>query len=391
MFLSLLWKECKMWTKSIIFYGYVILMFLFYITQMGDGEVIEKPEPGMDNYGTVYSEDERVIMNGTLNHLIQDYHQGQFATYPIGFYKQVKMSEEDSKVIAECISELTGMEGEVTEEMQVKESLTYQEFEAVMEKVTKIAGPGSDYSKKALKKNGIAPKTYEQAVQEYEDVLQKDKLTGAYARLFSDYMGIMLGILPAFFAVSRALKDKKNQSEEVIYAKKIHSATLVISRYASMVIMIFLPLLLLSILSLMQSVYIAKAISVSPDYFAYIKYAFGWLLPTVLFVAALSYMVTMLTEKMLGILLSVVCWLTAMFSADSLKYFGWNLIPRFNSLGEHQMFEDMFGQLVYNRCMYVALSVLILLVMVWIYDKKRKGELGRNGTLLQNRSRKCKV
>ncbi len=61
MFLSLLQKECKMWLKSIVFYAYVIILFLFYVSQMGEETVLKQPSPGLDNYGSTYSDDKNII------------------------------------------------------------------------------------------------------------------------------------------------------------------------------------------------------------------------------------------------------------------------------------------------------------------------------------------
>lgn len=422
MFGSLLWKECKMWLKSIIFYAYIILLFLFYVTQMGEGNTFVKPQPDWNDYGMVYSEDERVIMNGTLKDLIEDYGRGYFPTYPVGFYKKVILADQEMSTLGDCISELTGMtkeqwekeydryldgysgymdeQGQFVEEekvpwsLVVSEQLTYKEFKEIMKKVSDIIGAGSEYSESMLKKHGIVPKTYEQAMAEYEEILEKDRVTGAYARLFSDYIGIVLGILPAFFVVTRGIKDRRNQVSGVIYSKKIRSGTIVLSRYLAMVIMMVLPVLAVSCLSMTQSLYIANNVGVVPDYLAYVKYVAGWLLPTILFVSALAFVVTELTESMLGILVNGIAWFIAIFlgvSNSALINAGWNLIPRFNELGEYKLFQEMLPQLICNRCFYTVLSLCIIVLCVVIYDKKRRGGYQIHGKIFKNSHSKCEA
>lgn len=421
MFGSLFLKECKMWTKSIVFYAYVIILFLFYITQMGEENVLEKPQPNQESYGTTYSEDENEIMNGTLKDLIADYDIGSFATYPVGFYKQVTLSEEEMAVIEDAVSDLTGMTKEqwqaeydayiegytadfdengvyVEEEtvpwsITISENLTYDKFKEIMKKVSETIGPGSNYSENNLKKHSIVSKTYEQALKEYEAILEKDKVTGAYARLFCDYIGIILGILPAFFAVTRGIRDKRSQVSSVIYSKKAGSVSVVFSRYLGMVVMMLLPVLVISCFSMAQSLYIADAAGVSPDYLAYVKYVMGWLLPIILFVAALACFVTELTESMLGILVSAVVWFTSVFMgmSDFLRHAGWNLIPRFNTVGEYEVFQDMRNQLIYNRIFYVIISIVIIAVSVFVYNKKRKGVYQIHGKVFKNRRSKCEA
>lgn len=422
MFGSLLWKECKMWLKSIIFYAYIILLFLFYVSQMGEGNAFVKPQPDWNDYGITYSEDERVIMNGTLKDLIEDYGRGYFPTYPVGFIKKVILADQEMSTLGDCISELTGMtkaqwekeydryldgysgymdeQGQFVEEEKVpwslvtSEQLTYKEFKEIMKRVSDTIGAGSAYSENQLKSHGIVPKTYEQAVAEYEQVLEKDKVTGAYARLFSDYIGILLGILPAFFVVTRGIKDRKNQVSGVIYSKKISSVAIVFSRYLGMVIMMVLPVLAVSCLSMTQSMYIADTVGVVPDYLAYVKYVIGWLLPTILFVSALAFIVTELTESMIGILVNGILWFSAILlgiSNSALIYAGWNLIPRFNALGEYKLFQEMFLQLIYNRCLYTVLSFCIMILSTVIYEKKREGGYQIHGKIFKNRYSKCEA
>ena len=94
MLISLIKKECSMWMKSIVFYAYVIILIVFYVSQLEGGELIRKPEPGGDDYGYIYSDDENIIMNGTLKDLVCDFEsERDFATYPVGFYKSVTLSE----------------------------------------------------------------------------------------------------------------------------------------------------------------------------------------------------------------------------------------------------------------------------------------------------------
>ena len=50
--------------------------------------------------------------------------------------------------------------------------------------------------------------TYEQALLEYDNILYKDKVSGAYARLFCDYIGIILGLLPVFLPTYKIPQDR---------------------------------------------------------------------------------------------------------------------------------------------------------------------------------------
>lgn len=412
MLISLMKKECSLWMRSIVFYAYVIILVAFYVSQMEGGEMIRKPEAGASDYGYTYSDDEKMIMDSTLRDLVCDFESGRpFASYPVGFYKAVTLSEEEREQVAACISRLCNMSreewekafeeygkgysaeydefGRKTAEEEIPwpivtaPEITYGEFLEIMEEVSDMIGRGSDYDKENLRRHAQVKMTYEQALSEYEDILYKDKISGAYARLFCDYIGIILGLLPVFFSASRVLKDKRSKVKEVVYAKKAGVAAIVCSRYLGIVIMIFLPVLLLTFLPMSKAVYVARVAGVEADYFAFPKYALGWLLPTVLFTTALSYAITELTESFLSILVGAAVWFMALFSSMNLQKAGWNLVPRFNSLGEYSLFSDMVPQLMVNRIFYTVLALLILALTLLIYSLKRKGVL-KNGKVSEN-------
>lgn len=393
MFLSLLKKECKMWLKSIVFYAYVIILFLFYVSQMGEETVLKAPQPGLDDYGTSYSTDKNIIMNGVLSSLIDEYERGYYITYPIGFYKQVILSEEKTTKMEELISELTGKtdkEWKQDETNNVTSDLTYKEFIEITEKVSKLIGAGSNYKESSLKSHGKVDQTYDQAVEAFQDITQKEKVTGSYARLFCDYLGIVLGILPAFFGVTRGIKEKRSRVTGVIYVKPAGSTAIILSRYVGMVIMMFFPVVAVSGLSLTQSVYIANSLGISADYLAYIKYCIGWLLPTILFVSAISYLITEITESIFSIFANAVFWFIAVFKGMDMLLLGagWNLIPRFNALGEYGLFREILPQLIRNRILYTVGSVIVISILIVVYEIKRRGGVLFSGKISKDTNRK---
>lgn len=411
MFRTLLGKECKMWLKSIIFYAYIIILFLFYMSQMGTEEGIEKPCKGQDSYGFMYSNDKNVIMNSTLMNLVMERENNRYATYPIGFYKGVQLSESEQNKIDECIGELTGMtisqvnnylktyeenikkdeeidtnNIETSEEvdensqnvLQVSKDITYTKFKSIMKKVCNIIGKGSAYEENTLRKNARVGMTYEDAMAEYNQLLKEDKITSAYARLFSDYMGLMLGILPAFFSITRIFKDKKSKVKDVIYSKKASSFTIIMSRLTAIYIMLFIPILVIAMLSMAESVYVAKSLGVIPNYLSYGACCVGWLLPIILFVSTLTYAIALVTESILTIVGNLAIWFIAVLTganSSELICVGMNFIPRFNYLGKRSAFEEILPQLIQNRIFYVGISIVLILSTVFIYNLKRQGGL----------------
>lgn len=406
MFFKLFMKECSQTAKSLTYWLLVIIMVLFFASQMGQMDMEKAPEKGLEDYGVKPSKDKNIIMSATLGMLAGEYAEGRYTTCPIGFVKSVTLGKEEEAKVGEILKEATGLDKEEIEEkidefyensggiitsrpvLEPLESLSYGRFEEIMQEVDDMLGGGSSYALDSLGDNGSEPKTYEDAVKEYEELVQKDGYTGGYARLFSDYMVIILGILPVFLAVTRELRDRRANMQELIYVRRSSSMTIIASRYLSMVVMILIPVFALSIQPLASCVTYAKTAGISVDYLAFAKYIAGWLLPTVMVVTALGMLLTELTDTALAVLVQGAWWFVSIFmgakTMDGGRY-GWNLIPRHNTILNYSGYQEGFSQLLTNRILYASLAVIAVSVTAWIYSQKRKGRMNIRGKISANR------
>lgn len=416
MFGQLFVKECRQTVKSLTYWLIVLALILDFSTQLGGLEIMQKPKENQQDYGLRASDDKEVIMESTLGALAEEYDRESYSTYPIGFYKQVTLSEEDDKKIAEILKETTGLDGReeigpkieewyASQQNQAGENmqgllltpvkgLSYERFEELMDQADDILGGGSNYSESYRKENALVPMTYEEALEEYNILMQKDRLTGGYARLFSDYMVIFLGILPVFLSVARGLRDRRAGMQELIYTRKCPAAIIIMSRYLSMVVMLILPILIISVIPFAQCLEYGKAAGISIDMLAFVKYTFGWLVPTIMMVLAVGMFLTELTDTALAVLVQGVWWFMAAFgSIQSIDggVYGWNLMPRHNTELNWQGYQDAFSQLAANRLLYVALSVVLVALTTLIYTQKRRGRLQFHGKILANRKSKPKA
>lgn len=394
MFLTLLGKECKQYLKSATYYIFLACLLLDYITQMGNFDTIPKPEVGQDNYGYVKTEDKGIIMQRTLDTLLQEYDRNQYVTYPIGFYKEVNLNEDEKKQVEEIILNLTGKTSLELQyyEMTIRNDLSYQDFLVEMEKLDDLLGGGSNYTKDFMEETR-EPATYEQAMERYESLLKDDKITNAYARLFCDYMGITLAILPIFLAVTRALRDRKAKAEQVIFIRKAGSVSIILSRFLASVIVTVVPVFLLSCSTLLPAVYYAKSINAEYDFFAFTKHIGFWLLPTILICLSVGFLLTELTDGPIAIFLQGIWWFSSLFMGGFklVGKVGWNLMPRFNTIGEYAVYQQMEEQLIKNRCLYAVAAFFLVVLTIMIFDKKRKGEFVSVGTMLRNRKNKLEA
>lgn len=398
-------KECKKVICSLTFLFYVAVVVVMYGTQFAGHlkESIEHPKVGAEWYGTKEMEIPEVIMTGATESLVEEYVRGHYDTYPHMFYKQVKLRESDSAKIAVIIEELTGltkaeMEGfenyepggyyaemdengkqvmyyrsPVLPEYELSEAVSYERFKELMREAVEIIGKGSSYEEeKLLRDFGNVEMTYEDAVAEYEELMKEDNLAKSYLRLFSDYAGIDLAILPVFVCVTLWQLDKRSRMEPLIYSRKRSSLSLVLTRYLALVCCMAVPVLL----TLLHTV--ISIVGLYPEQTLSLGGAVGdtllWLLPNITIVTALGAFLSELISPLIAIFVQGAWWYLALESTelvgDITKF---AMILRHNSMASIHIFEVQYGDFVWNRWFYVILSVGLVILTVGLYEWKRRG------------------
>lgn len=418
----LFFKECKKIMFSLTFLIYLVAVVGFYFTQFvpDTKEKIPQPAPEFTDYGTIAKEVPEILMPAATDGLVTEYLRGYYTAYPIGFYKKVQLSEKKSAQIAEIITEITGIskqelddyddfnEGGMTmipdgnggyipvvekpniPEINIPDTMTYEHFRELMRKADKIIGGGTDYSDDYIVGTfSRVPQTYEDALADYNDIIEKDKVTGAYARLFCDYMGIIVSILPAFVAAALANADRKSRMEHLIYSRKISSAKLIFTRFSALVITLAIPVI---VLAFTASFSVSRVYpQSSTDFFAIPKMSVCWLLPNILFSTALGMAITEISSQLIAVFVQGVLWFASVMSISggltgSIGRF--TLVCRHNSLYDRSVFMESFNNFSFSRIFYTVLAVAIMLLTTWIYSEKRKGGLN---VIRKNIVRKSKV
>lgn len=406
MFMTLFRKECAQTAKSLIYWLYVACLVLFFNSQLGNMHILAPPQEGQGNYldyGYKTDISEQEIMKTGAGSLVWSYFYDNYVTYPVGYAKSVSLDEEEKEEIGDIIYSLTGMKPEEIEadiasffethdiqttqyEVRLKKSLTYEEFLQHMDSVAEILGPGSGYTEEMLRANVRIPVDYKGAVENYRDLTEKEGLTGGYTRLFCDYMGVILGILPVFVTATRVLRDKRSRMQELIYVRRAFSGTVMGSRYLALVCMHMLPAVVLSVIPTINCIRAGIA-GADLDYLAWLKYDLGWLLPMVMAVISVGILCTELTETALAVLIQTAWWFISLMTGGTSMYggnYGWNLIPRHNTELNYAGFAEGFRQLAVNRIIYAVLALAFLALTIFIYERKRKGHLRRDGKIFRN-------
>lgn len=394
--------------------------------------LLSKPSEDDDYFGSKVSEDNpEAIMTGVTRTLLSEYEDNSYATYPFGYYKAITLSDDKQRQVLEILCEITGLtkeelkklpedyfpavtgtiisfdamnfdkDGKLNMEMgggadtknednkykHFVSQVTYEHFKKLMQKMENIIGKkGSQYSHDMMITYfGMSEMTYEEAFEEYNQTINQDKVTGGFARLFCDYMGLELGLYPIFLVVIIWLKDRMSNATELIYSRKVSSAKLVLSRYLAGITMVLIPILLLSLESLVPLISFGTKNGIRVDYFAYIKYILWWLLPEVMVVYAIGIFITLLTDSMIAIVFQFLWWIvdkgTTGLSGDTKLT---TLMIRHNTLRGYEIIQKNLKIICMNRLLMAGIGILFVILSIWVLNSKRKGKI--NAADIYNRS-----
>lgn len=396
-------KECRKILFSLTFVIYFVAVIAMYFTQFQNdcNETISKPSPNQEEYGITAKEIPEILMPAATEKLVADYLSDSYIAYPIGFYKNVHLSEKKKQEMADIITEISGItkqeldsfenyeegtftigEGGVPQyiepeipEVNIPDTLTYERFRELMNEADKIIGGGSDYSDENLIENfSLVPKTYEDVLAEYETFINDDKITNSYARLYCDYMGIVLAILPVFVAVSLSALDRKSRMEQLAYSRKISSVRIIFTRFAALMVTMIIPVIITAVIA---NVTVNKLYpDNTKDNSAFLKYAVIWLIPNIMSATAVGMFVTEITSSMLAIFVQGVWWFTSIF-AGSGSLTGnigkFTFLLRHNSLYDHNVFMNCHDDFIFNRVFFAIAALAGVMFTASVYEMKRRG------------------
>ncbi len=421
---ALFFKECRQILKSILYWVFIGVILVFYITQLGTGFVGEDireakqsmvynsdnplmiPPEGLENYGTRSAEIPEQVMPAATYRLWEEYSENKYVCYPIGFYKNVHLNESQQERIAQIIGEITGqtpsqLGGTIQEAfskfnptMPIFENsldfsdfipirIGYEQFQTNMEEIDSILGGGSNYALDNLASYGHVPVTYEEKAAEQKEIITTEKVTHPYARLFCDYMGIVCALFSVFVPVSFLLRDRRAGCTQLIASRCIPSACLILIRYFAVLAMLTLPFFLLSLPALVELAVYGTSQGWNVDCLAFFKYIFAWLVPTLMFCTSVGFFFTVLTDTPIGAALMFLYSMFSIFTSNGLStgQYGLSLAIRHNSLWKAEIVRENFGLLCFNRLFYIAASLVLLAATILLYEWKRRGKLDVYGKL----------
>ncbi len=394
-------RECKKIFHSLTFIIYFAAVILMFFTQFWPAMDEPVTSSTIDSYELAkISGEPETIMPKALDSLTGCYFSNTYRCYPYGLFKAVHLNSRDNDKIRDCITEMSSLNADELEELKaassishvkvgtnelesynvkgvpLSEDITYERFREIMGEVDDILGGGSDYRPDDLAyKFSQEPMTHEEILEQYDEFMEKDHIAIAYGRLFSDYLGIILAVIPVFVAAALVTADKRTKMNELIYSRRISSFRLVFTRFAALVLTMVIPVLLCGAIASARIMYMYKGST--PDIAGAFEVSGKWLLPDIMLAAAMGMFISELFSAGMAILVQFAAWFMCMMMT-SMPLYGhigrFTFICRHNSLFYRSEFMKHYSDFIFSRIFYTAAALAAVLLTVFVYELKRGGK-----------------
>lgn len=376
MLLKLVSKEMKYQLKSITFYIFCISVIVFYVTQFSgdikrEEELYQSPieilEEGslfsivlFENETEVAYEQKLKMLHDLLS---RDEKNGYYVGLANGsIIRYIELNDEQTGYITSF--------KKVLEEKEVDKD----EYNSILQTLTKELGNNSIYQNEIITNLCERELMNNEYMENQEQVLRTEKVTGSYARLFADYIGIAVGFFAVFIAGFTLVRDKKHRAYEIVYSKKISSVRYILSKYIGNVLLMFIVVLLLA----GYTTYRFSVLYDNIDYFAFFRYSFTWILPTIMLVTSLAYLLQIIFDNgIVPVIIQFIYWYYSI-SFSSNQYNIAKYIIRFNSITGSSEYEQVASAIMTNRLFILVVSIILLIISMWTFSKKRGNICGKN-------------
>ena len=372
MFFRLIAKELSIVFRGITVYILFAAIGMFYFSQYAS-EV--NPAEIMASEGLLKSEishtvdvtgpDEEMII--LAKQILSDIERKKIMR--MGFLNSyADLTQEKHIALILALKELTGgWDGQGTPKIIV----SYERYLEIVRNLDKKLGGGTHYGDNNRRLILQRPMTDAEKDENYNIVIAEDKISGIFARLFADYMGITAGIFPIFICAFVLIKDKRSRMRELIYMRNISSAARVsASLLAAFTALIICYLPYLAHAGISFSIAAIKG-GFSIDHLAFLKYFLGWIVPTLFFVTCLGVFISILFDNAIPAIL--VQFALSFFSIYPLQgsYGLGKAVIRYNSLDNNQVFSSYRSAIAANRIFFIVISIVLAAGAIVIWDRRR--------------------
>jgi hypothetical protein len=158
---------------------------------------------------------------------------------------------------------------------------------------------------------------------------------------------------------------------ELIYNRNISSLTYILSKFFAISFLVLLCYLIFATHATIVFAKLGSFYGYSIDYFAFCKYTFTWVLPTILFSTALSMLLSIaFGNGIIAMLVQLAIWLSCLFPlSGDYKFF--KPIIRYNLLTTYNEHNSWVMSICVNRIFIFVLSILLIFAASKVFSLKR--------------------
>ena len=361
--MKLFWMEVKRQTTSLTFTIYTLLVMAFVLLNMWPmlARNVAALPTSTNSYDDITAIDFQTRKTNGVGQLRYDYQHNAYVTYPLGFAKTVTLPKADQARVRSLLTQANQAETQAT-------------LVKALGQVDRLIGGQSAYGSQNIQGFASRPMTKAEARQDHNLILKKDRISGTFARLFADYAGIVMGILPTVVVIAYCYADRRSRATTSLQSKMTSTWRLVGSRYLASLVTLLMPIFLMGIVLTIQIALHYQGYQI--DYLAFFKMTGLWLLPTVMVSSAVGFLSDALFGNFLGFVVQIGWWLSTMMigARQVAGNYGWLLIPRHNSLHNVAYYEAHLPELLFNRLTYAALAIGFICLAVVLLNLQRGGK-----------------
>ena len=371
MLFDVIWNEIKYHFKNLTIYLFFIVLLLMFISQMGIPKASDLLKDTQKDtfYKVMDIEDDNKKIERMYMFLNNDYEKGFIKKnmFMFSYYKNI--NNEQKGYLKNAIDKIYSFD----ENNNMQINVTYDEYKKILINLDSKLKGHTIY--KEPEEYGIYNEETSSEIGDkiYEEVMEKDKFTNAYARLFADYMGITAGFLPMFLSFFIFIREKRKKDYKNNYEHKISFTEYIFGKYLGLCLSIMICYFALAAYITLSYVKYSQDVNITIDSTAVYKYTFLWIGPTVLFTTALGIFMAVFFKKIImPVLIHIVLWnfsVRPLSGNYSLNHF----IIRFNTFGEYYSYIKWRPEIIQNRIFFTLISLVLVMISAKIYKKRELG------------------
>jgi hypothetical protein len=299
-----------------------------------------------------------------------DLSMGQLYKYSLNFFgKFTRLNNQQKALIKKAMQTIEPVIKGNSGNEEILEA--YRKLIGQMDEIDRLMGGGTLYGKLFREVNLTRPMNYQEAQADFKTSMEKEGLTNAYGRYFADYMGIAAGFLTVFISGFIFTRDRRYRMHELINSRTVSSLTYVAAKFLAVTVVAFVCILVPATHATAIFARISQMYSYQIDYLAFYKYAFIWILPTIMFSNAFGMLLSVIFDNgIIPVLAQVSFWSTSLNNII-VDYSLLRPVIRFNTVGDYNIYQKYLEAIITNRVFYVAFSLSVVFLTSLIWERRR--------------------